>query len=100
MGFADGLGTSPSALVVLVGAGALGRVWFGVLLVTAYGAGMAATLTGAGMLLARARGLLDRRAAGGGHGRLARLGRGLPVATAAVIVLVGLTLAARGALGV
>src|SRR5262245_31433051 len=37
MGFAGGLVPSPSALVVLLGAIALGRTWFGVLLVVAYG---------------------------------------------------------------
>src|SRR2546430_12709083 len=65
MGFAGGLVPSPSALVVLLGAMALGRAWFGVVLVIAYGLGMAATLTGAGILLLRARGALDR-----GRGRL------------------------------
>src|SRR5207302_4288939 len=61
MGFAGGLVPSPSALVVLLGAMALGRAWFGVVLVIAYGLGMAGTLTAAGALLLRARGVLDRR---------------------------------------
>ena len=52
MGLAGGLVPSPSALVVLLGAVALGRAWFGVLLVIAYGVGLALTLMGAGMLLA------------------------------------------------
>ena len=90
LGFAGGLVPSPSALVVLLGAIALGRAWFGVLLVLGYGLGMAATLTGAGLLLVRARRTLDRR-----PGWL--LTRLLPVGTASVVVLVGLTLAARGA---
>lgn len=96
MGFAGGLVPSPSALVVLLGAIAFHRAWFGVLLVTAYGAGMAATLTLAGLLLVRARTFLDRRS--GYSGRLAgRLSRALPVGTAGVITLVGLGLAVRGA---
>ena len=45
MGFAGGMVPAPSALVVLLGAIALGRTWFGVVLVVAYGLGMAATLT-------------------------------------------------------
>jgi len=45
MGIAGGLVPSPSALVVLLGAIALGRTWFGVVLVLGYGVGMAATLT-------------------------------------------------------
>ena len=53
MGFAGGLTPCPSAVVVLLGAAAVGRAWFGVLLVVAYGAGMAATLTGVGMALAK-----------------------------------------------
>ncbi|MFJ5228380.1 high frequency lysogenization protein HflD [Kitasatospora sp. NPDC088391] len=51
LGVAGGLVPSPSALVVLLGAVALGRTLFGVALVVAYGVGMAATLTGAGLLL-------------------------------------------------
>jgi len=107
MGFAGGLVPSPSALVVLLGAIALHRAWFGVLLVIAYGAGMAATLTGAGLLLVRARAALDRRAAaaslagaGARRWRLATLTQTLPPLTAAVIVVVGLFLAVRGAAGI
>jgi ABC-type nickel/cobalt efflux system permease component RcnA len=97
MGFAGGLVPSPSALIVLLGAIAIGRAWFGVLLVVAYGAGMAATLTGAGLALVRARSAVDRWAAGPRRPGLAALGRALPVGTATLIVLVGLFLAARGA---
>src|SRR5439155_4698042 len=98
MGFAGGLVPSPSALVVLLGAIALGRAWFGVVLVIAYGLGMAATLTTAGVLLLRARRALDRRAAGRPvSGPLVRLTGALPVATSSVIVVVGVFLAARGA---
>jgi ABC-type nickel/cobalt efflux system permease component RcnA len=99
MGFAGGLVPSPSALVVLLGAIALGRAWFGVLLVVAYGAGMALTLTGAGVLLVRARAALDRRAGAraGGRSGLAPLARALPLASAAAITVVGLFLAVQGA---
>jgi ABC-type nickel/cobalt efflux system permease component RcnA len=98
MGFAGGLVPSPSALVVLLGAMALGRAWFGVVLVIAYGIGMAGTLTGAGVLLLRARGVLDR-----GRGRfqsLARVAGALPLATSSVIVALGVALAARGAIAI
>ncbi len=99
MGFAGGLVPSPSALVVLLGAIALGRAWFGVLLVLAYGAGMAMTLTGAGLLLVRARAALDRRAGARARVRfgLAPLSRALPLASAAAIIVVGLFLAVQGA---
>src|SRR4029078_893603 len=62
MGFAGGLVPSPSALIVLLGAIALHRAWFGVVLVVAYGIGMAGTLMAAGLLLVGARARLDRRA--------------------------------------
>ena len=94
MGVAGGLVPSPSALVVLLGATALGRAWFGVVLVLAYGLGMAVTLTGAGLLLLRAQALLDRRGWALGRGRA--LGRLLPVLTASVVVTVGLGLVVRG----
>ncbi|MCY7365754.1 MAG: high frequency lysogenization protein HflD [Frankiaceae bacterium] len=96
MGVAGGLVPSPSALLVLLGATALGRAWFGVLLVIAYGVGMAVTLTLAGLLLLRARAVLDRR--GWTLGRGARLVRLLPLGTAGVVVVVGLALVLRGVL--
>ena len=94
MGVAGGLVPSPSALLVLLSANALGRPLFGVLLVAAYGVGMAVTLTAAGLLLLRARAVLDRR--GWTGGRAASLVRLLPLGTAAVVVLVGLGLVLRG----
>jgi len=96
MGIAGGLVPSPSALIVLLGAIGLGRTAFGVLLVVAYGAGMAATLTAAGLLLVRVR---DRWAS---HPRraLARLAALAPAGTAALVLCVGLGLAGRAALGV
>jgi nickel/cobalt transporter (NicO) family protein len=97
LGFAGGLVPSPSAIVVLLGAIALGHAWFGVLLVVAYGAGMAATLTGLGLLLLRARRTVDRRAALRRPGWAAAAGRVLPLATASLIVLAGLAVAAQGA---
>ena len=99
LGLAGGLVPSPSAIVVLLGAIALGRAWFGVLLVIAYGVGMAVTLTGAGLLLVRARGLIERRLSRSDprSGRLASLAGALPVLTATCIVAAGLFLALRGA---
>jgi ABC-type nickel/cobalt efflux system permease component RcnA len=97
LGLAGGLVPSPSAVVVLLGGIALGRAWLGVALVLAYGLGMAATLTGVGLLLARLRTRMDRRLHLPAGSLLARLGRLLPAATASVIVLVGLALAIQGA---
>jgi nickel/cobalt transporter (NicO) family protein len=95
MGFAGGLMPSPSAVVVLLGAVALGHAWFGVLLVLAYGLGLAATLTGIGVfitgsgrwLAARVPGLRDRA-----HRIPARL---VPAGSAALVVLLGVALATR-----
>ncbi|SEU39319.1 nickel/cobalt transporter [Nonomuraea wenchangensis] len=96
LGVAGGLVPSPSALIVLLGAIALGRTWFGVALVTAYGAGMAATLTVTGLLLVKLVDRLERRAAAGR--RLAARVSGLaPLGTAAMVVLLGAGLAVRSA---
>ncbi|GAA1373069.1 sulfite exporter TauE/SafE family protein [Catellatospora chokoriensis] len=92
IGVAAGLVPSPSALVVLLGAIALGRTGFGILLVLAYGLGMAGTLTVAGLLLLKVR---DRWA--GRFDRFRRLRLAGPYAASAMVLLVGLGLAARAA---
>ncbi|GAA1836272.1 hypothetical protein GCM10009682_62920 [Luedemannella flava] len=93
LGVAGGLVPSPSALIVLLGAVGLGRTAFGVALVLAYGLGMAATLTAAGLLLLRLRGRwLDRPTP-----LITRIRRLLPTTTAGLVLLVGVTLAARAA---
>ncbi len=87
LGIAGGLVPSPTALVVLLGAAALGRLWLGIVLILFYGLGMAATLTAAGLLLLRIR------------DRWAWLGRlTVPAeATGSIIILLGFGLAARAA---
>jgi nickel/cobalt exporter len=97
LGLAGGLVPSPSAVVVLLGGIALGQAWFGAALVAAYGLGMAATLTGVGLLLAQVRTRMDRRLHLPAGSLVARLSRLLPAASASVIVLVGLGLAVQGA---
>ncbi|GIF99348.1 nickel/cobalt transporter [Catellatospora citrea] len=92
IGVATGLVPSPSALVVLLGAIALGRTGFGILLVFAYGLGMAGTLTAAGLLLLKVR---DRWA--GRFDRFRRLRLAGPYAASAMVLLVGVGLAARAA---
>jgi ABC-type nickel/cobalt efflux system permease component RcnA len=98
LGLAGGMVPSPSAIVVLLGAIALGRAWFGVALVVAYGVGMAVTLTGAGVLLVRARGAIERRleSTRPGSRRLASVAAALPVLTATAIIVAGVFLAFRG----
>jgi nickel/cobalt transporter (NicO) family protein len=96
MGIAGGLVPSPSALVILLSAIALGRTWFGVLLVVGYGVGMAGTLTAAGVLMVRVR---DRYRGRGNSGRLATATRrwrvAAPYFTAGLVTIVGLGLAVR-----
>lgn len=93
MGVAGGLVPSPSALVVLLGAVALGRTAFGVVLVLAYGVGMAATLTAAGLLAVR---LTERWGSRLARARvMQRLAGAAPVVTAGLVMAVGLGLAAR-----
>lgn len=101
VGFTGGLVPSPSALLVLLGGIALGRAWFGVVLVVAYGLGMAAALVGVGLALVKCRDWLERQSARltlRGHGKGLRfLTRWLPAATAALVILLGLGVAARAA---
>ncbi|WP_406001754.1 nickel transporter [Streptomyces sp. NBC_00829] len=100
LGFAGGLVPSPSAVVVLVGAAALGRAWFGLLLVLAYGAGLALTLAAAGFAAVRlgeraTRLLADRTRRKGPLFSAAQ--RALPLGTACVVLAIGCGLALRGA---
>ena len=93
---AGGLVPSPSALVVLLGAIALGRTVFGVLLVLAYGVGMAGVLTAVGLLLVHGRARLERLSPRGDLGaRVATVRRLLPGLTAALVLLVGVGLVVR-----
>ena len=53
LGLAGGLVPSASAVVLLLGAVAIGRPWFGVALVLAFGVGMSIALVGAGLVALR-----------------------------------------------
>ncbi|HYN74572.1 MAG TPA: nickel transporter [Candidatus Limnocylindria bacterium] len=96
LGLAGGLVPSPSAVVVLLAGFALGRSWFALLLVIAYGLGMALTLCLTGLLLVRAGGLSSRVAAGNAVPRpvVVALTR-LPLAGALTVIAAGLWLATR-----
>lgn len=100
MGVAGGLVPSPSALIVLLSAIALGRTAFGVVLVIGYGLGMASMLTLAGLLLVRVRDRYRARTAGSPVRTLGRIGRRWSIlaapATASLVVVVGLGVAVRG----
>jgi ABC-type nickel/cobalt efflux system permease component RcnA len=103
IGVAGGLVPSPSALVVLLAAVGLGRAVFGVLLVVAYGLGMAATLTAAGLLLLAVQRRVTR--IGSRSARFAARLRGAAplvtsgLVTSALVMVVGFSLAVRAASG-
>ncbi|MFJ4035732.1 HoxN/HupN/NixA family nickel/cobalt transporter [Streptomyces griseoluteus] len=100
LGFAGGLVPSPSAVVVLVGAAALGQAWFGLLLVVAYGIGLALTLTAAGFAVVRlgtvAGRLLGRNEARHTHPLTVLLRRTIPLASALAVLLLGAGLMLKG----
>ncbi|GHF08523.1 hypothetical protein GCM10018789_43210 [Streptomyces werraensis] len=101
LGFAGGLVPSPSAVVVLVGAAALGHAWFGLLLVVAYGVGLALTLTAAGYAVVRAGGsvsrLVARRPRWTSAPWAALVRRSAPLGSACVVLVLGAGLVFRGA---
>ncbi|MGY1581553.1 nickel transporter [Streptomyces sp. MN13] len=96
LGFAGGLVPSPSAVVVLVGAAALGQAWFGLLLVVAYGAGLALTLTAAGFAVSRLGARVARARLPGGP-LTAALRRSAPLGSASVVLALGAGLVLKGA---
>ena len=96
MGLAGGLVPSPSALLVLLAAVSLERVWFGLLLVVAYGVGLALTLVGAGLVLVYFETRLKKwsvRSVGGFT--IAPALSALPIASAFVLIGAGLLVVAR-----
>ncbi|MFD3315828.1 sulfite exporter TauE/SafE family protein [Streptomyces sp. NPDC058694] len=101
LGFAGGLVPSPSAVVVLVGAAALGKAWFGLLLVLAFGAGLALTLTAAGFAVvkigSRVAKAIENGARWSGGRTAALLRRTVPIGSAFVVVALGAGLVFRGA---
>ena len=101
LGFAGGLVPSPSAVVVLVGAAALGQAWFGLLLVVAYGVGLALTLTAAGFAVVKLgtgmNRVLDRRPRWTTSPIAVLVRRTLPLGSAFVVVALGVGLVLKGA---
>lgn len=101
LGFAGGLVPSPSAVVVLVGASALGQAWFGLLLVVAYGVGLALTLTAAGFAVVRLgtgmNRVLDRRPRWTTHPMAVLVRRTAPLGSAFLVVSLGIGLVLKGA---
>jgi nickel/cobalt exporter len=89
---AGGILPSPTAIVVLLATFSAHRVAFGLALILAFSAGMAAALVGVGIVALRARRAVTRHLSG-------RFVQALPVATALVIVGIGAFLVVKGAAG-
>lgn len=100
LGVSGGLIPCPSALVVLLASVSLNRLVFGLLLIVAFSAGLALTLTAFGIALAGGIPLLRRLPRIGGLASTGRARRLLPVASAMVVALIGLGLMAQALPGV
>ena len=94
VGIAAGLLPCPSALVVLLSAIALHRVGLGLALILAFSVGLAATITGIGLVAVYARRAFSRLSLDG------PLVRALPAVSAALILGVGIAITARALPGV
>jgi ABC-type nickel/cobalt efflux system permease component RcnA len=96
LGLAGGMVPSASALVVLLSALALGRLGFGLLLIVAFGAGMAVVLTTTGVLLVYASRFVARYFPDDAQSPVQRLvARSVPVASAGIMLLIGLVTTAQ-----
>ena len=89
LGITGGLLPSPSAVVVLLASAASGRPWFGVILVLAFGVGMACTLAGVGFAVLRGQDRLLALAERSPRPWLSHALRHLPVVTAATVTVIG-----------
>jgi ABC-type nickel/cobalt efflux system permease component RcnA len=94
VGIAAGLLPCPSALVVLLSAIALHRVGLGLALIVAFSFGLAATITGIGLVAVLARRAFSRMSL---EGPLVRV---LPALSAALILVVGVVITAKAVPGV
>ena len=92
-GLTAGLLPCPSAMVLLLGAISLHRTGYGLLLVAVFSLGLAGLLTLIGLLVLYAREFMERLPLSG------RLARSVPVASALVIVALGVVLTARAVPG-
>ena len=80
---------SASALLILLATIAAGRPAWGVILVGAFGLGMAVVMTGVGLAFVHARGLLERAPS---RIRVARAVRLVPAGAAVLVLAVGVVL--------
>jgi ABC-type nickel/cobalt efflux system permease component RcnA len=95
LGISGGLLPCPSALLALLGAVAVGRAGFGLMVVVAFSLGLAATLTGVGLLFLYAGRFLERRAL---TGRWSGILQFAPALAAVAVTASGAMIAARALL--
>jgi ABC-type nickel/cobalt efflux system permease component RcnA len=101
LGISGGLVPCPTALVVMLGAIAIDRAIYGLVLVTAFSLGLAGVLMGIGLLLVYGRHFLDRRASRLGFLRSGFAQRFIavsPVLSALGILALGVMLTSRAML--
>jgi ABC-type nickel/cobalt efflux system permease component RcnA len=96
LGLAGGLIPSTSALLILLGSIAAGRPAFGLVLVVAFGLGMAAVMTGVGLAMIFARTRLDRMPSRSSLGRLAAVA---PLVASVAVLGLGVVLTYQAVAG-
>jgi ABC-type nickel/cobalt efflux system permease component RcnA len=89
IGISGGIIPCPTALVVLLAAISLHRVGYGLVLIVAFSLGLAATITGLGLLAVAARGAFRRVDVSG------RAVRVLPAVSACIVLALGLAMTVR-----
>jgi len=92
LGLAGGIIPSTNALIILLGTIVAGRAAFGVVLVVAFGLGMALVLGGVGALMVVARERMERLPSASGLGRMARQA---PLIASVAVLGIGLWLTAQ-----
>ena len=95
LGVSGGIVPCPGALVVLLGALAFGRVGLGLLLIVAFSVGLAAVLIAIGLLMVYAGRVMARF-----HGDGPLLTRWVPLGSAAVVTVLGVSIAIRSLVAV
>jgi nickel/cobalt exporter len=96
LGLAGGIIPSTNALLILLGTIATGRTAFGIVLVVAFGLGMAAVLGGVGLAMVYARDRLERLSPSSSIGRLATAA---PLIASIAVLALGLWLTGQAVAG-
>jgi ABC-type nickel/cobalt efflux system permease component RcnA len=94
VGISGGIIPCPTALVVLLAAISLHRIGYGLLLIVAFSVGLAAAVTGIGLVAVTAKSLFSRSSF---EGRVVRV---LPTVSALVVLALGVAMTARALPGV